>query len=390
MSSARRYDAAQVAPGGATRDGRGFLVVPAYVTRTGVLTYRRADGTVVRELRHPDEVFRADSLDTLLSAPVTIGHPDGWVDSANAQSLEVGVVHDAQAAQPYVSSRLSVRRADAIKRIDARELVEVSCGYDTDIDPTPGEFEGQRYDQVQRNIRYNHVALLPKGKGRCGGDVRLRQDSADAVIDEEPGAPAPKSADETRREPVKEPQMSTRKVRVDGVEFELPETAASVLDKVVAERDAAKNDAAGHKKRADAAEAERDIVKGQLAEASDPKNLSALVAQRVELERQATKVLGQDHRLDGMSDRQVREKVLGVVSKDFKTEGRSDDAITAAFDYAIASSATVNQGLKVVTQALNQGETHKPEEARTDAIDFASEFAKLEERRQNAWKGKAS
>jgi hypothetical protein len=241
-----------VAPGGATRDRRGFLVVPAYVTRTGVLTYKRADGTVVRELRHPDEVFAPASLETLRDAPVTVGHPGGgltWVDPQNASEHEVGVVHDASVSGKYVSSRLSVRRADAIRRVDAKELVEVSCGYDADIDPTPGTYEGQAYDQQQRNITYNHVALLPAGQGRAGRDVRLRADSADAVIvDEAPadagsseasGAPAPQAA-ETRRDSVKETEMSTRKVRVDGVECELPETAASVLDKVVAERDAAK------------------------------------------------------------------------------------------------------------------------------------------------------
>lgn len=400
MSTARRYDAAHVAPGGATRDKRGFLSVPAFVTRVGVLTYKRADGTVVRELRHPDHVFHADSLESLRDAPVTVGHPGSgltWVDPNNASDLEVGVAGDGQREGHFVRSRLSVRRADAIKRIDAKELVEVSCGYEAEIDPTPGVFEGQAYDQVQTNITYNHVALLPPGGGRCGRDVRLRADSADAVIvDEEPAASGDVAKAQKHGESVVAPaatdggeSMNLRKMRVDGVEYELPETAASVLEKLVSDRDAAKAECGVEKKRADAAEAERDVIKGQLADARDPRQLGALVTQRVDLERQATKVLGAEQRFDGLSDREVREKVLTVIAKSFKSEGRSDDAVTAAFDCAISSEAHVNHGLKLVGQALNHTE-EQPSEQRTDALDFAKAFAEVEAKRQSAWKGKAS
>lgn len=402
MPTARRYDAAHVAPGGATRDKRGFLSVPAFVTRVGVLTYKRADGTVVRELRHPDHVFHADSLESLRDAPVTIGHPGGgltWVDPQNANEHEVGVAQSGEPEGTFVRSRLSVRRADAIRRIDAKELVEVSCGYEADIDPTPGVYEGQAYDQVQTNITYNHVALLPAGGGRAGRDVRLRVDSSDAVICEQDAPSGDRAHSEPERaEPASKAHgdagatpaatdggssMGTRKLRVDGVEYELPETAASMLEKVVEERDSAK-------KRADAAEAERDVMKGQLAEARDPKNLAALVGARVELERQATKVLGAEQRFDGLTDRQVREKVLSVVGQSFKAEGRSDDAVTAAFDYAISSQANVNQGLKLVGQALSHTEQTPPVEQRTDALDFAKAFADIEAKRQSAWKGKVS
>ena len=37
---------------------------------------------------------------------------------------------------------------------------ELSCGYYCDLDETPGEYEGQRYDARQRNIRGNHLALV--------------------------------------------------------------------------------------------------------------------------------------------------------------------------------------------------------------------------------------
>ncbi len=399
--------------------------MPAWVTRTGVLTYRRADGTLVRELRHPDQVFASDSLATLRDASVTIGHPGNgqtWVSPENASELEVGVVHDAAPEGEFVRSRLSVRRADAIKRIDSKELVEVSCGYDCAIDPTPGVYEGQPYDQQQTAIRYNHLALLAAGKGRCGRDVRLRVDSGDAIIEEAIAAPvstanvlnahettatvsaavptgtssaisftttaqpiAPQTTRELEARADSQGEMMTlRKVRVDGVEYEVPETAASMLDKLIGERD-------GHKKRADAAEGERDVMREQLAQAQNPTNVQQLVRARVELERSAGSVLGAETRVDSLTDRQVREKVLSVVSPSFKVEGRSDDAITAAFDYALSTQGKVNRGLQLVGEALGTSAAQQsPEQSRADASDVWAQFDELEEKRRNAWRGKAS
>ena len=56
-------------------------------------------------------------------------------------------------------------RGDAIRQVEDGSLQELSCGYSVDIDPTPGVWEGQKYDTRQLNHEYNHVALLPKGSG---------------------------------------------------------------------------------------------------------------------------------------------------------------------------------------------------------------------------------
>jgi hypothetical protein len=371
VSTVRRYDAAPLA--GVSRDRRGFASIDAYVSRCGVFPYRRADGTYVRELRHPDQVFRQDSIDSLRDASVTVDHPGQglvFVDPDNAAEHEVGVVGAASRDNQYLSARVSVRRADAIRRIEARELVEVSAGYVCRIDATPGQYEGQPYDQQQCDIFYNHVALLPAGKGRQGRDVKLRVDSDDAVIADDEEAPP-------RAE--KERPMSTRKVRVDGVEYELPISAADVLDKAVAERES-------HKKRADSAEAERDMVRADLVKAADPKVVSQRVQARVELERQAASVLGAEARFDSLTDREVREKVLSVKAQGFRLEGRSDDAISAAFEYAITNAGKQNEGLKLVTSALNHSTETRAQEQRSDstAVAVKARIDELEARRHGA------
>src|SRR5262252_7976168 len=87
-----RFDVAAL--GKPERTSQGFLRVPAYVTRCGVLEYKRPDGTVVRELRPRDEVFKADSLATLSAAPVTDLHPTVMISPANVRELSVGHVGD--------------------------------------------------------------------------------------------------------------------------------------------------------------------------------------------------------------------------------------------------------------------------------------------------------
>jgi hypothetical protein len=64
-----------------------------------------------------------------------------------------------------------IRDAAAVARVKNGDLRHISCGYNVDYDPTPGTTQdGSRYDGVQRNIRGNHVALLPSGMPPRGGE----------------------------------------------------------------------------------------------------------------------------------------------------------------------------------------------------------------------------
>jgi hypothetical protein len=60
---------------------------------------------------------------------------------------------------------LSVWRQDAIDAVTSRDQHEVSCGYKFDAHMTPGVSpEGERFDGVMRNIRFNHLALVKAGR----------------------------------------------------------------------------------------------------------------------------------------------------------------------------------------------------------------------------------
>src|SRR5690606_20498946 len=73
--------------------------------------------------------------------------------------------------------------------------------------------EGEKYDRVQRRIRYNHVAIVPEG--RAGEAVALRMDAAGNTIP--PGGHvAPGQNGEIPRE---ERTMFT--IRIDGEDYPL-------------------------------------------------------------------------------------------------------------------------------------------------------------------------
>lgn len=151
--------------------------VPARLTRTGVLTYLQPDGTARRELRLPEEVFKADSMRTLELAPVIdIEHHKGMVTAESWRDVTVGAVTQVRQDGNYIVAELVINDGDTLDAIEAGERVDISCGYRCRLDWTPGVYEGQPYDCIQRDIRYNHAALCPPNRGRAGPEVGLRLD----------------------------------------------------------------------------------------------------------------------------------------------------------------------------------------------------------------------
>lgn len=157
----------------------GTLLVEGYAAREGVLEYRQADGTVRRELV-PLATLNASAAG-LARTSVTLEHPREDVSPNNVGALGVGdtdgevIVEDGG----FVRVRLAVRRADAIQAIRNGKQ-ELSPGYAVRLDPTPGVHPVHgRYDAVQIERKYNHLAIV--GVARGGPEVRMRTDSGDAV-----------------------------------------------------------------------------------------------------------------------------------------------------------------------------------------------------------------
>lgn len=149
----------------------GFLIDHPIVTTVGIFEYMNPDGSIRRELRLPEEVFAPESLASYKGKPIIVTHRAGRVTTDNVEKETIGtILSEASKDGENVRVEIVIHNTDALKT----GLRELSLGYDLDLDETPGEWNGQPYDAIQRNIRVNHLALV--SAARAGEQARLNID----------------------------------------------------------------------------------------------------------------------------------------------------------------------------------------------------------------------
>ena len=157
MKTVKRFDNHKIGKN-VTETAQGFLVIPAFTARTGIQFYKDEKGNLLREFRPEKEVFSESSMTSLRTAVVTDGHPKKMVDPDNVKNLMVGFPNgvvsketvDGQ-KEKFLATGLVITHRDAIEAIKAGKA-EISNGYNVDLEFTPGEHDGQKFDAVQRNI----------------------------------------------------------------------------------------------------------------------------------------------------------------------------------------------------------------------------------------------
>ena len=150
----------------------GYLVDHPIVTSVGIFVYHNPDGSERRELRLPEEVFSPKSLASYKGKPIIVTHEAGYVDKDNVQEEHIGtILSEGYQDGEDVRCEVIIHDTDAVKDTGLREL---SCGYNLRLEETPGVWEGQPYDAIQRDIEINHLALVDKA--RAGEQARLNVD----------------------------------------------------------------------------------------------------------------------------------------------------------------------------------------------------------------------
>lgn len=393
MPLIKRFDTARLDKGEIT--AQGFLRAPAFLTRVGVFKYRKTDGSVVRELRHPDDVFAPLSLASLEMAPITDDHPADFVTPENVKALSVGwISENIKTADGLIDATAIVADGSAIRRVKSGK-VELSCGYHADVVKEVGVFNGEPYDCRQTNIRYNHVAIVDRG--RAGPQVRLRLDSEDAILDDV----NPEDEDEAM------------KIKIDGKEVEVTQ---EVFDAITAERKAHKDalDAAdkahkdamadfGKKKKGevpcaddgsdddeekkklkadnDKLTARVDSLEEKLAQKKDvsPEDISAAVRDRMAIEKTAAVVLGGDVKLDGKSNLDVMKDVVAKASPKTDLADKSEVYVKARFD-AIAEDLDGREARRTQLAAP------KTDDRKDDEFDSEKARKRNQDSEKDRWK----
>lgn len=333
----------------ATRTDEGYLTDTPVLTRTGVFEYRDGAGRLRREYRPPDEVFNADSMASLRGKPVTDGHP-GKVTAKNVRQHMIGTALSGGRQDGTENMVGDIHIFDTTP-VDAGNK-ELSLGYELELDETPGVSpEGERYDAVQRNIRYNHLAVVKRGRA---GNARLNLDAADAVT---------KTEEET--------DMTMVKIRLDsGLSYDAAPEVANELERLRAAVTAASSKADTEAARADSEKARADTAEAGIAKARQDAHGAALA--RVKLEATATQ-----HKVDfkaDTADRVLREGVIKAVRGDsFDLAGKSDGYVEAAFDLAVTDAQARQDA--VAQQRQQMGGAQKPPAAAGQRADGAEQPA---------------
>jgi uncharacterized protein len=302
----------------------GWIKDKPIVTRAGIFEYRGIDGKVKREFRPESEVFANDSLVSLVGVPITDGHR-GIIDRNNTSGIIGAVLSPGVKEDQNVTAEIIIH--DANKLGKKREL---SLGYTCETKEIPGEWNGQRYDCEQFNIRYNHLAVVTKGRA---GNARLRLDSADAV-----------NGYFERETDMSDNTSKLVTIRLDEIDYAAAPEVVNAFRK-------GKEDIVALQKRFDELEADRDSLKTKLTDATNlvasvKASARSEVKARLELETIAKNYSVKCDEAD--SDRVVREKILTKLNPSLRFDGKSADYVDSAFDIAMSYEADKNK--KVTSQ----------------------------------------
>ena len=335
----------------AIKTDEGFVRDAPIIGRTGILEYRNVDGSIRREYRPPEEAFNVDSLASIRGKPITQLH-HGLVTSANYfNSHPVGtVISDGR------QDGNNIRADVVIYSLDTKDR-ELSLGYETELEETPGVTpEGEHYDAIQRNIRYNHLAIVPRGRA---GNARLNMDGNQSIEEVE--------------------TMSTKIKMDNGIEYEVPAEVKVAYDAMVEKADATKKDLDAMTAKFDSATAEIEKLKAdaEKQEADFKAKFDEAVKTTIEL-----RSIAQKHgieKADEMSNEEIKKAVVAKVHPKLNLDGKSAEYIAVAFDLAKDTEVQHEDAMAKQRKAMGGTETHHEDEMDLEKVkaEFMEKESKL-------------
>ncbi|EKL3976919.1 DUF2213 domain-containing protein [Morganella morganii] len=120
-----------------------------------------------RLLRDPEELRK--SVSTFNNKPLLNKHIGVTVIDPPKEAIVGSTGERAEFDGTYLKNSLVIWDIDSILGVETDKQKEISSSYRYRLDMTPGEYEGETYDGVMRDIVCNHVAIVPSG--RAGPDV---------------------------------------------------------------------------------------------------------------------------------------------------------------------------------------------------------------------------
>jgi len=144
-------------------DSDEYLVVPAIIAREGVYPYPEG-----KAFKPADELKQA-SFTAEGAWVVAEKHPDTLIvtqrKDIRGRVENVAWGEDISGIRANIRLYKKMNDPQFILAVKSGQRRDVSIGFFYDFDPTAGEWKGQRYDFVQRNLLVDHVAAgVPVGR----------------------------------------------------------------------------------------------------------------------------------------------------------------------------------------------------------------------------------
>lgn len=312
------------------------------IARTGVFPYLKADGSIEMEAKLPQELLNDSTIESANSKPITDDHPSESVNAGNSQKYMRGFTADnAHIDNDRIKVDMTITDYDLISEIQKGKQ-ELSIGFQTDVVPVKGTFNGMAYDSVQRNIQINHVAVVKRG--RAGHSVRLTGDSAEMIQDDEKKG---KSMDFTKVHLADGADVSVatsdaeKITKLDADNGDKDKKIAQLQaenKKLKEDADKAKGKSDDDKKNADEAQAKADSLEKELADVKKKFEGDAFdqaVQDRINLIENAKKFVGDSVDLTGMTPREMKiqaVKSAKAVNDSIDLDTKPDAYVDALFE----------------------------------------------------------
>ena len=155
-------------------DVNGYMLVTNNpIAKAGVFDYLGSEigaeepNKIYKVYRPFEELKKASSQ--FEGKPIILTHQ--WVDTEDNPTIVGAITGEVVEEEPYLKSTLTIYEKDIIQKIENKEFAELSPGYYADYEEVHGDYKGIHYDFIQKNIKFNHLALVEEG--RSGKDVRV-------------------------------------------------------------------------------------------------------------------------------------------------------------------------------------------------------------------------